>query len=341
MQKLGSVASPQMVDSSFKGRRSVSHRLVWVGLIGLALTVLAVFVIGYWVFVRYERKVLRHLPTNTLAALRVDVEQVALYEPIRKHVFPVIDGAAERGDEGTGRLQRFRELSGVNMGMDLREVAIAVEPRGWVVLVGGLFPESGLVDALAQVVRETLPDVVCHRREQQLDCDPALTIAQSSDGVVILGANPAVVDSALSTSDWAQRNGMSEASAISLVALPQAESARSMVTAGAYFLGATWLGQVTRMVGIVTLGQPLPVQLALDGLPEAAAQDVNQTLERVQAMAALAPGPDWAGERALLARASVRVENGRPVIEAEWTHDELDRAAATVASWLSERLRSN
>src|SRR5690606_18391005 len=77
------VVRRRMVERPRQHRRAVSHRLVWVGLVALAVIVLATFVIGYWVFVRYERRVLRHVPADTLVALRLDVEQVVLYEPIR------------------------------------------------------------------------------------------------------------------------------------------------------------------------------------------------------------------------------------------------------------------
>lgn len=322
-------------------RGAVSHRYVWVGLVALALVVLGTFVIGYWVLVRYERKVARHLPEDLIAALRIDVEQVVLYEPIRKHVFPVLDGVsrmegASSAEGGKGRLARFRELSGVNLGMDLREVAVGIDASGWVLLVGGLFPDAGLVGDIAQLLRETAPATACETLDDELHCSGGLTVAQALDGVLVVGSNAALVKAALPAND--SPDARKQTGELSLVAsVPRLFENRALA-AMSYMLGASWLAKVQRIAGTVRLGDPLRVELALEGLAPTAINDVQASLQRVQQLAADTPGPDWAGERALLAQARVEQQGGRPVIVAPWEKNDVERAAAALGNWLEHRL---
>src|SRR6185295_7585221 len=112
--------------SSTHERRGVSFRsLAWVGLI---LTVLGG--VGAWAayreLIHYRRCAVEHLPADTQFLVRLDVEQVVLFEPLRRHLLPVLDRLPLTAKQQTpsapapDRLTRLRE-AGLNLGLDLRE----------------------------------------------------------------------------------------------------------------------------------------------------------------------------------------------------------------------------
>ncbi len=187
-------------------RQPLSHRWVWVGLIALAVLVLGVFVLGYWFLVRYEDKVARHVPEGTIAALRLDVEQVVLYQPIRKHVFPVIDGAKA----GSDRLAKLKTATGVNLGMDLREIMVAVLPQGqFVAALGGLFPDTGLLPKVLPILPPGHGCVVTGTRLVCRLTSGTLWFEQAKDGVVLASNSEQALSQALLESGKAARSGYS------------------------------------------------------------------------------------------------------------------------------------
>jgi hypothetical protein len=70
----------------------------------------------------------------------------------------------------------------------------------------------------------------------------------------------------------------------------------------------------------------------------AARRDIAAWLGMPSASDDFAPRPDWAGERALLARASFVSESETAVrVSTTWQRAELDQAARSLASWLESR----
>ncbi len=306
-------------------RKPVSHRLVWVGLTLLAIAILAVFGIGYWVLVKYEPRAALHIPGDAEAAIRVDVEQVVLYEPLRRHLFPVLDGAKFDAN----RLQRLKELSGVNLGMDLREVVVAALPDGeMVVLVGGLFPKVGLLPALEQVLSSAGNQHPCSLAGAVLRCSGAVVV-QADDGVLVIATNERSLDSAVEGSDWATRWNLPNAP-LALVANKLERLALPRVVGGNSATPA-WVAQLTRLTASTDLGDPLRVEVAFDGLGPERVRDVTLSLEVAQRWMAANPGPDAAGERAVLARAEVHEANGRPVVRSSWARADMDRLVRVLA----------
>jgi hypothetical protein len=299
----------------------------------LALLILGVFGGGYWLLVRYEPKAALHIPNSALGAIRVDVEQVVLYEPIRKHIFPVLDG----GDSGD-RLKRFKALSGVNLGMDLREIVVALLPEGEVVVaIGGLFPTVGLVQALHQLSQSDDGATKCSLDGLSLRCANGV-LRQADDGTLVIATSTHALESALGRADWAQRNG-----------LPAAPLAFVMNTADNPLLSSfgglgrlgqiAWLRDVKRLTAWTDLGDPLQAELALDGLGADRVSDVRAAVAMLQTWAALNPGVDVAGEREVLSRLSVDVAAGRPVIRSIWSRGDLERAVRAVADLVGAALR--
>jgi hypothetical protein len=325
--------TPSVVEASVakRPRAGVPHRYVWYGLVALALVILAVFGVGYWVLVRYEPVAVRHVPGSALAAVRVDVEQVVLYEPVRKHLFPVLDG----GPSSAHRLQRFKEASGVNLGMDLREIVAVALPDGETLfLVGGLFPKSGLAAAIDRVIRESPKGAgACALAAQRLRC-PGLVVGQADDGVLVIARSERGFEAATTGSDWSERAGLPAAPLAMVAALPP-EFMR--MASGALAL-APWLRRVERLTVSADLGDPLEVEASLSGLGSDAVSEVRGSLEILQQLAAANPGADRAGERAVLARATVAEKDGRPVVRSQWTRAEVDRAMRSLADVLATAL---
>src|SRR5690606_4343079 len=113
----------------------------------------------------------------------LDLEQVVLFEPFRRHVLPVVrDLLAQQGG-----LPTLEEKTGIDLAMDLREVMFARSNREghWVVGVGGLFPQSDVVAGLHELVQESeLPG--CSFAESRLSCPPyGVFVEQADDGVIL------------------------------------------------------------------------------------------------------------------------------------------------------------
>lgn len=321
----------EKVDSDAT-RRPVSHRAVWVGLVALALVILGVFGGGYWFLVRYEPKAVIHVPETAVAALRVDVEQVVLYEPIRKHLFPVLDG----GESGE-RLERFEALSGVNLGMDLREIVVAVQPDGELtVAIGGLFPVAGLVQALYQISLEGNGEK-CQLEGTRLRCGSGL-VQQANDGTLIIATSELSLQAATREGDWAVRNGLPKAPLAAVVTTVGIEKLKTTPT-NAILARFDWLRDVERLTALTDLGDPLRLELGFDGLAPERASEVRDAVALVQAVAGQNPGADVAGEREILSELNVDIAAGRPVARSTWSRQDVGRAVRALADSVAAVLR--
>lgn len=318
-------------------RQPVSHRRVWLGLIALAVFVLGVFVVGYWVLVRYEDKVARHVPKDAVAALRLDVEQVVLYEPIRKHVFPVVDGAKTNAS----RLAKLKQETGVNLGMDLREIMVALLPQGrYVAAVGGLFPTS---DLLRKTLTVLPPDHGCKLTGARLGCTlegASVWFEQAEDGVVLMSNSEQVLDAALVPSDQREARWSLEHAPITLGVVW--EHALADLPIAPSILGLPeWLPELSSVFAHADLADPLDVRVELQGLAASRTESVRGWLHQLQALAGLVRGPDVAGERDAFARATVETTPaGAVALRTQWQRKDVERAARAFADWLERVLRS-
>jgi hypothetical protein len=315
-------------------RQPVSHRWVWIGLVALAVVVLGVFVAGYWFLVRYEDKVARHVPRGSLVALRLDIEQVVLYQPVRKRIFPVLDGAKTESN----RLARLNAETGVNLGMDLREVLVAVLPAGqYLIAVGGLFPESGL---LAKALRVLPSGHSCTPNGARVQCvlkDDRLWLEQAADGVVLASNSEQVLAAAAIESEEGIALGLQRAP---IAFAADWQQARSAFPLDPRALGLPeWVSNLTAVRGKSDLGDPLEVEVVLNGVPVNEVEGVRSWLQQVQNLAGLVRGPDVAGERGLLARATVEVTaSGAVALRSYWERKDVERAASAVADGLAAAL---
>jgi hypothetical protein len=318
-------------------RRSSSGGKVFVGLVLGAVTVLGAFAIGYWRLVHYSRSAAFHLPAGTHFAVRLDVEQVVLFEPLRKNLFPVLtEGRAP------GVLARVEAATGVNPAMDLREVLFAIGPAGeWTFLVGGLFPKD-LTSGVAQVLDgEGVKS--CALRGQRLHCTaPELWLAQAPDNLLVVASSEAQLARAIERSDTHKTLGFPVTGAGALVATSAQFGPWLENPLLGLLPGVRTLSQVRRVNGDLRLAERAEVRLRL--LPEAGLDvqtlqsQAEQALAALKGLSNLVPGDGMLGGRPFLSRATVSVEGGAALLSSHYTQTELDLTARAVAASLREWL---
>ena len=181
-------------------RRGVSHRAVFAV---LAFTLALAFVGAVYVYARYVRyvpSVFAHVPANFAVALRLDVEQAVVYEPFRNHVLPLLEAHRSRaprtrGDLSLGggagsRLEAFRSATTIELGVDLRELAVAVDDTGnWIVLLGGHFRRDGVLAGTMEMLQREGIRTELRGGPERLVHGSGATFAVSSDGVLILASS--------------------------------------------------------------------------------------------------------------------------------------------------------
>jgi hypothetical protein len=327
---------------STEERRGISFRkLAWAGVIFTALASVGAWV-AYAQLVHYRRCAVEHLPPETQLVARLDVEQVVLFEPVRRHLIPLIDrlplGSATANTEAEPRLTRLRRDAGLNLGLDLREVLVATTPGGrWVLVLGGLF-RHGLVPAIE---RELQGEAASGWRRvgDALEFTPSgAAFAQATDGALLLASSRALLDASLPSSARFRELGLErEGAGSALIAGPVLDRWASEGE------GPRWLGTLQSAALALRLSREIEIEVhvALRDGPSAAA---------LAARAGHAPAPSSA-ERALdssadsldpwgfLARATHPQLSGNTLqFVSVWRQTELDRAARELAAWLERRL---
>lgn len=173
------------------GRDGLSHRVVFA-VLGVSLVLafaLAVYV--YQRYVRYEPRVVEHMPADYSVALHLDVEQAVVYQPFRQHLLGLLEANRptdpQGGRKNLPRLEVLKVETTIELGVDLRELGIAVDRTGaWLVLLGGHFRQDGVAAGVARMLREegvraelrTAPERVVH--------DSGVAFAATGDGVLVL-----------------------------------------------------------------------------------------------------------------------------------------------------------
>jgi hypothetical protein len=314
--------------------------LLWGGVLAAALVTIGY--LAYRELIHYERVAVRHVPAGAELAVRMDLEQVVLFEPVRKHLLPLVDrlSLADAGGEvaapPSSRLTRLREHAGLNLGLDLRELVFARMPDGrWLLALGGIFDPQRALAGVEKVLREEEPTVPLHREDRVLMLEgPKLAFTQADDGVLLIGSDAAIVERALPEADEYRRLGLSSEGAAAAVAAPGWLS--HFETPGQPSLHSS-RGVAARL----DFGDPLALTFRVDLTDPAEIPEVQAAFEgwlgAPTAGARFVPQADWGGERAIVARASFEPQASGSVITTTWARSELDRACASLAAWLEAR----
>ena len=323
-----------MADETKPSSRGRSRGKVVVGLLVVLAGVIAVGALVYVRYLRYERVAALHLPPETTAAARVDLEQVVLFEPVRKHLLPL----ANEGAQGGSRLERLEERTGIVFGRSIREVVVG---RGatwadWFVIIGGRFGGDSLVPPLAEVLAEEGRRWTLSGRVLAAP-GGGVTIGQASDGVVVIGSSERLVRAALPQQDTHQKLGLDPSRSAAALAV-SGDFVRGYALSPAAFVtpGLRDLGNCRRITGQLKLGDPVTASIDVELEPGADAdamkRGVDVLLASLKGFSRVLPGPDFAGERTALDAATVsRAEETGVRVTFPWNRADMDRGARSLA----------
>ena len=310
-------------------RRSVSARALALYSAALGALLLVLAFVAYRQLLHYEPRAARHVPAGATLVVRVDLEQLVLFEPVRRHLLVLADrvslgagGGGATEDAHHGRLARLREQAGLNLGLDLRELVFA-SLRGdddWILAAGGLFPEADLLERVASVLAAE-PGARLRRDGPLLLLGSGeLALAQAADGVLLLGSSPRALEEAFLLGEG--HGALSRGGAAALAASPAQRRGEGIV--------------LEQIQGRLDYGDPFALTLELvhtAGDTTAARRALERWLH--VDTTSFAPGVDWGGERAVLARAEFASASPTLTrVTTTWERAELDRACRSLAAWL-------
>jgi hypothetical protein len=210
-------------------------------------------------YVAFERTVARHVPEQAAFVIRWDVEKITLFEPTRRYLLPLLDAAPgdARAPAGATRRKRFAEATGLDVGRDLREAMAVIGPREgqWALVLGGAFPETGVVPALERLLGEEGQSV---RRlgEEALEGPNGISFGKASDGALVLASSPESLRAALPVRGLV--DGVPRTGAGSLVLRADGPGLSSDVRGV-----LAELGDVTRIEALATWGTPLAIDVTV------------------------------------------------------------------------------
>jgi len=298
-------------------RAGLGHRAVFT-VFGLSLALaFAGGLVIYFKYVAYGRVAARHLPEDTRLAARIDVETLLISDPIRARLLPLFDQGAPRPDLKP-RHDRFRAHTGVELGRDLREIVLSVSDSGWVLVFGGKFPRSGLVEGLeTTLAEEPTPSVL---REGVLQVENGPAIGQASDGALVVASDASRLRAALRGGGTYLKLGLP----------PEG--------AGGFALRVTepappGFAQFEGVSGSIRLGQQVDVDVAVR-LLAGASSEPTRIAAAFATLGAAAP-PESAARRPLETAKIVPHREGEVGVQLSWTRPELDRGVEWLASLLT------
>lgn len=332
------------VTSSTEDRRAVSFRSLAFAALVFGCLIAAGIWLAYTKLIHYERRAALHLPPRPDFVARLEVEQVALFEPVRRHLLPLInrlplERAPDHADE-RDRLTLLRQDAGLNLAFDLREIVIATSQGGqdWVLVLGGLFPSQGLVSSIERALESEGVSGLTRAGDALLFAPWNVALGQASDGTLIVASDPDALQSALSPSTRALELGIPNEGPGS--ASLSGDAFRSAW--GKPLVGDPWQSSVERVRVLLRLAE----QFELDTRVELRAADESRAvlagLERgaapAQPRAFFDPRADWAAEWLSNLRAAP-LDDLENVIKftASWRAAELERNARGLASWLERQ----
>ena len=298
-------------------RTGLGHRTVFT-VFGLSLALaFAGGLLIYFKFVAYGRVAARHLPDDTRLAARIDVETLLISDPIRARLLPLFDQGAPRPDLKP-RHDRFRAHTGVELGRDLREIVLSVSDAGWVLVFGGKFPKSGLVEGLRTTLAEEPTPSVLEDGVLQVQNGPA--IGQASDGALVVASDVARLRLALRGGGTYLRLGLP----------PEGAGGFALQVSQPFPPG---FAQFENVSGALQLGTRVEVDVAVR--LRANASSAPERIAAAFATLGAAAPPESAARRPLETARIQPHREGEVGVRLIWTRAELDQGMAWLASLLT------
>lgn len=305
--------------------------------LAIALSILAALLlvggVAFYLFVwRYDPVAHKHIPGNANLAARLQFSDIALFAPVREHLWPLVfEPAAHEGKPGKTRAERIHRATGVNLATDVRELYVAsVEGKAFVALVGGKLERGRFVKGIAALAKEEAWPGGWHEEGELLVGPSGVTIGQAEDGTIAVGTTAAIVLASLPATEDYKRLMLPEDGAASFAVTKEAWSGAAGAAVVAH---ASVLRKIERAGGHFTLSkQP---ELAMEIVPaegnEAAALagEIEQLLAEMRIVTLLLP--DVAGEKGALQATKVVARGDRVMVTAPWAYEALDRGCARLA----------
>jgi hypothetical protein len=308
--------------------------------LAVTLFVVAVLVagVGALVFFRYVRpspQAHRHLPRGTTIAMRADAVRILAFKPVRERLLPVLTGASNAGAQTDPRLARLRELTGVNLPGDLRELVIgSVDGKQWVAACGGTIEAGRFVDGLEGFLKEQGES--SWTREGDVLVHPILgALGQADDGTLVAGTSKSLVLAALTARDEdPSPDELPLATDAALTFMMSSAAYRGALPMLPSFLSPVeTLESIDRLNGALHLSDKphVDVHLRPRGVPAAElATKLDAQLATVKLAMAFSPS-DLGGARKALASATVTAKESDVLVHAEWPYEALDEGVARLA----------
>ncbi|MEP7052309.1 MAG: hypothetical protein ABJB12_18225 [Pseudomonadota bacterium] len=297
----------------------IGHRSVFT-IFGLSISLALVG--GIWIFfkfVAYGRVAARHLPDDTTLAVRIDVETLLISDPVRSRLLPLFDQGVVGPATLKPRHDRFRAHTGVELGRDLREIVLGVSKSGWVLVFGGKFPRTGLVEALQITLAEEHTAAQLTNGVLQVQGGPA--VGQAPDGALVVASDPQRLQAALQGGEAYLR-----------LALPPEG-------AGGFALSVLdpappGFEDFERVSGSLELGKTMAVDVAVHLRPGASA-DPAKVARAFATLGAAAP-PESGAQHPLEQAQILPRRPDELAVKLSWSRPELDAGAG----WLATLLRA-
>ncbi|MEY2934266.1 MAG: hypothetical protein RL033_5015 [Pseudomonadota bacterium] len=320
-----------------------SRRLFWLAALFTAVAAAGVYV-AYVQLIHYRRSVAEHLPANTVFAARLDVEQLILFDPVRRDLLPLVEvlpPAPAQHDPSAheARLTRLR-AAGLNLGLDLREILVATTAdQGWLVALGGLFPKVGALGIIEHVLHEESANGWQRNGDVIEFSLSGAALGQAADGTMLVASNRALLLTALPTSSRHLELGLPREGAGGAALTSAAAVGWSYPGPRDWLSGAHPLVAGVRLAGDIEL--EIRVQLEDSAQARLLAMQAQQWITNgVGApMDRQAGGADPAG---LWARTrTVEAEETSVKLMSSWRSAELERSARELAAWVRRQLAAS
>jgi hypothetical protein len=313
----------------------LSYRGVYVAFFGLLFAAGVAAAVMYVKFFHYRRVAALHLPADTTVAARIDVEDVVLFEPVRKHLLPLADTVRVGDPRLKPRLKRLEQHTRIEFVIDLREIAVARGPRpeDWVVIFGGLFPKENVVTGLRRVFEEEGISPQLSPSGRSFSLPGGLALGQAEDGCIMIAATAERLESALPQQDTYQRLLLAPEGSGGFALSRDFQQALADVPVVA---SVRELGEIERVQAQIRLGNPAEisaqVELRSKGDLGQAERGISAIRAALQTFAARTPGVDRGGETKILEKArSTPSAPGLVDVVAPWERADMDRAAQSLA----------
>ena len=300
---------------------------------------------AYWHYFRYEPVAARHVPVGSSLAVRVDFQEIALFAPVRRHIWPVFfeQRAANSADSETTLANRIEKATGLKLGRDIREIIFVNHGRTdsgkWLVILGGKIPR-GMVGALAELAeKEKASWELTPSKDALVFRSLGFALGQASDRTLIFASDLATLSLALPSQDGARAMGLPETGALGFAISASAWNEWGSGVAATFVPGVRSLAQLQGCNGRFLLGSEPQLEMQCRLAQGVDAEKIRSSLlgitTTVQGLSLLVGGSDTMGERRALA--DLKIENlgdGRLRMVAPWPMDGLDRGAEMLATKL-------